>query len=174
MRDAKIAIIKALAADPAVHALAAACYTVERAAVPQLPSIEAIAVSSERVGNGPMVRHLIDLECTVSHATEDGADEQLDALVQAVRARLDEAENATRPIPRSRGRSDGRVRATGDAVEHQRVRRDGRRTRRARLAELRGRRVTGDPRARAHPAEPVGGGDSARGRYFLRNVTRHG
>ena len=99
MRDAKIAIIKALAADPAVHALAAACYTVERAAVPQLPSIEAIAVSSERVGNGPMVRHLIDLECTVSHATEDGADEQLDALVQAVRARLDEAENATRPIP---------------------------------------------------------------------------
>ena len=98
MRDAKIAIIKALAADPAVHALAPACYTVERAAVPQLPSIEAIAVSSERVGNGPMVRHLMDLECTVSHATEDGADELLDGLIQAVRRRVSDAESATRPI----------------------------------------------------------------------------
>ena len=172
MRDAKIAIIKALAADPAVHALAPACYTVERAAVPQLPSIEAIAVSSERVGNGPMVRHLMDLECTVSHATEDGVDELLDGLIQAVRRRVSDAESATRPI-RARGRANGRVRATGYAVEHQRVRRNGRRTRRARLAELRGRRVTGDPRARAHPAEPVGGGDCRRVCHVSRIVT-HG
>ena len=103
MRDAKIAIIKALAADPAVNALAPACYTVERAAVPQLPSIEAIAVSSERVGNGPMVRHLMDLECTVSHATEDGADELLDAVVRAVRQRLGAAEHETAPIALASG-----------------------------------------------------------------------
>ena len=36
--------------------------------------------------------------CTVSHATEDGADELLDSIVAAVRARLFDAEQGERPI----------------------------------------------------------------------------
>ena len=54
-------------------------YAVERATVPTLPSIEVIGLSSERVDTGPMVVHELSIECTVSHATEDGADELLDA-----------------------------------------------------------------------------------------------
>ena len=37
---------------------------------------------------------------TVSHATEDGADLALDAIVAAVRARLFDAEQGERPIDR--------------------------------------------------------------------------
>ena len=56
-----------------------------------------IAVSSERVDEGPLVRHELSIECTVSHQTEDGADALLDAAVRAVRQRLDAAE---RQLPR--------------------------------------------------------------------------
>ena len=52
-----------------------------------------------------MVRHLMDLECTVSHATEDGADELLDGLIQAVRRRVSDAESATRPIALADGQT---------------------------------------------------------------------
>ena len=45
-----------------------------------------IAVSSERVDDGPLVRHELSVEITVSHTTEDGADALLDELVRAVRA----------------------------------------------------------------------------------------
>ena len=41
---------------------------------------------------GRLVRHELSIEVTVSHASEDGADELLDAAVRAVRQRLDAAE----------------------------------------------------------------------------------
>ena len=58
MRPVKVAIAAALAADDAVSALvpAAQIYATERATLPTLPAVEVIAVSSERVGDGPMVR----------------------------------------------------------------------------------------------------------------------
>ena len=45
-----------------------------------------------------MVRHSLSIECTVSNPTEDDADALLDAIVQAVRLRLADAENSERPI----------------------------------------------------------------------------
>ena len=94
MRSTKLALAAALADDPAVLALvpAAQVFSVERATVPTLPAVELIAISSERVDTGPMVRHELSVECTVTHATEDGADLALDAIVRAVRARLSAAE----------------------------------------------------------------------------------
>ena len=94
MRATKTAIAAALAADDAVSELvpAAQIYATERATLPTLPAVEVIAVSSERVGDGPMVKHELSIEVTVSHATEDGADTLLDAAVRAVRQRLDAAE----------------------------------------------------------------------------------
>ena len=94
MRATKVAIAEALRTDAAVSELvpAAQVFAVERATIPALPSIEVIAVSSERVDDGPLVRHELSVEVTVSHATEDGADELLDAVVRAVRQRLDAAE----------------------------------------------------------------------------------
>ena len=99
MRATKQAIRDALAADEAVAALlpAAQFFAVERATVPTLPAIEIIAISSERVDTGPMIRHQLSIEVTVSHPTEDGADLALDAIVRAVRRRLSAAEDSTRP-----------------------------------------------------------------------------
>ena len=73
-------------------------FAVERAVLPSLPAIEVIAVSSERVDAGPLVRHELSIEVTVSHPTEDGADELLDAVVRAVRQRIDAAERQLPPI----------------------------------------------------------------------------
>ena len=100
VRATKQAIAAALAADPAVAELvpAAQIFSVERSTVPALPAVELIGVSSERVDQGPMVRHELQIECTVSHATEDAADLALDAIVQAVRQRVSDAEHSTRPI----------------------------------------------------------------------------
>ena len=99
MRQAKVAIAAALADDAAVSELvpAAQIFAVERATIPQLPAVEVIALSSEG-DTWPMVRHEVSVECTVSHATEDGADLALDAIVAAVRARLFDAERGERPI----------------------------------------------------------------------------
>ena len=99
MRDAKAAIARALADDAAVSSLvpASQVFAVERATLPTLPSIEVIGLSSE-VDTWPMVRHELSVECTVTHATEDGADLALDAIVAAVRARLFDAERGERPI----------------------------------------------------------------------------
>ena len=108
MRATKTAIALALAADEAVAALVppTQIYEVERATVSVLPSIEMIGVTSERVGDGPMASHAMNVEVTVSHATKDGADELLDSIVRAVRARLSASEDSTRPI----------ALATGEAV----------------------------------------------------------
>ena len=105
MRSTKLALAAALADDPAVLALvpAAQVFSVERATVPTLPAVEVIGVTSERVDTGPMVRHELSVECTVSHPTEDGADTILDAVVLAVRARLSDAEASTRPIAMATG-----------------------------------------------------------------------
>ena len=94
MRATKTAIAEALRTDAAVSELvpATSVYATERATLPTLPAIEVIAVSTERVEDGPMVRHELSIEVTVSHATEDGADEALDDVVRAVRQRLDAAE----------------------------------------------------------------------------------
>ena len=99
MRASKIAIRDALASDEAIAKLvpAAQVFAVERATVPTLPAVEIIAISSSRIGDGPMTRHEVSVECTVSHPTEDGADELLDSIVRAVRARLSDAAESTRP-----------------------------------------------------------------------------
>ena len=100
MRATKTAIAEALRSDDAVLALVPReqIYAVERATIPVLPSVEIIAISSERVGGGPMERHELSVECTVSHPTEDGADAALDGIVRAVRQRLGASENSERPI----------------------------------------------------------------------------
>ena len=105
MRATRQALAAALAADDAVSELvpAAQVFEVERATVPTLPSIELIGVTSERVNDGPMVRHELSCEITVSHATEDGADGLLDGIVRAVRQRVIDAEHSTRPIDLASG-----------------------------------------------------------------------
>ena len=98
MRATKVAIAAAIAADAAVSELvpAAQVFAVERATVPTLPAIELVGVTSSRVGDGPMIRHLLSIEVTVSHSTENGADELLDGAVRAVRRRLGAARSMTR------------------------------------------------------------------------------
>ena len=90
MRGAKLAIAEALRSDDGVaqRVPGTQVFSVERATIPQLPSIEIIAISSERVGGGPLDKHELSVECTVSHPTEDGADELLDGIVRAVRQRF--------------------------------------------------------------------------------------
>ena len=105
MRATKVAIAAALAADPAVAALVpgSRIYAVERATIPALPAVEVIGITSERIGDGPLIRHAMNVEVTVSHQTEDGADLALDAIVAAVRARLSASEESTRPIALASG-----------------------------------------------------------------------
>ena len=105
MRATKVAIAAALRTDAAVSGCVpdAQIFATERAVLPSLPSVEVIGVSSERVDEGPMIRHELSIECTVSHQAEDGADELLDSIVRAVRARLRDAEHSTRPIALASG-----------------------------------------------------------------------
>ena len=107
MRSVKLAIAAAFRDDGAVAALVpgSQIFATERASVPKLPSVEAIGVSSERVGGGPIVRHELSIEVTISSATEDGADEALDRIVKAVRLRLGDAETSERPIALPSGES---------------------------------------------------------------------
>ena len=100
VRATKVAIAEALRIDPAVSELvpAAQIFAVERATLPILPSIELVGMSSERVDTGPMVKHELSVQCTVSHPTEDAGDELLDSIVAAVRRRLLDAEHSTGPI----------------------------------------------------------------------------
>ena len=98
MREAKVAIAEAFRTDAAVSELVPGqVFAVERATLPTLPSIEVIGLSSEG-DTWPMVRHELSVEITVSHQTEDGADELLDSIVRAVRARLSAAETTDNPI----------------------------------------------------------------------------
>ena len=105
VRATKQAIAEALRIDPAVSELvpAAQVFAVERATLPTLPSIELVGVSSERVDTGPLVKHELSVQCTVSHPTEDGADELLDSIVRV----------RTRPPPR-RGAQHGPPDCPGD------------------------------------------------------------
>lgn len=98
MRPIKLALADALRTDPAVAELVpdGQIYAVERATIPTLPSIEIIAIRSE--ASDYLVTHELSVECTVSHPTEDGADERLDGIVRAVRARLLTAQDTTDPI----------------------------------------------------------------------------
>ena len=100
MRQTKLAIAAALAADAAVSELVqtAQVYAVERSVVPTLPSIEVIGLSSERADSGPLLVHELSIEVTVGHSQEDAADELLDSIVRAVRARLSAAETTDDPI----------------------------------------------------------------------------
>ena len=101
MRATKVAIADALRDDPAVSALvpSAQVFACERAVVPSLPAVELVGVSSERVGDGPMVRHEIyPSSVTVSSPTEDGCDELLDSIIRATRARLATSETTFDPI----------------------------------------------------------------------------
>ena len=58
---------------------------------------ELVAIASTRTER-PIIRHELSCEITVSSPTESGADETLDAIVQAVRGRLHAAEAETDPI----------------------------------------------------------------------------
>ena len=100
MRATKQAVAEALRTDAAVKELvpATSVYAVERATLPTLPAVEVIAVSSERVGDGPMVKHELSIEVTAAHSTEDGCDVLLDAIVTAIRQRLDAAERQLPPL----------------------------------------------------------------------------
>ena len=100
MRATKQAIAAALRDDAAVAALVPGgqVFAVERATVPTLPAVEVIGVSSERVDGGPMIRHTLAIEATVSAATEDGSDAALDGIVRALRRRLSDAERSELPI----------------------------------------------------------------------------
>ena len=99
MRAIKLAVAKALATDDAVALLvpAMSIYATERAVLPTLPAVEIVAVSSERTER-PLIRHVLSVEITAAHQTEDGADELLDAIVLAVRQRLSVAEAESDPI----------------------------------------------------------------------------
>ncbi len=100
MRPVKLAIAAALAADDGVAAVVpgSQIFSVERATVPVLPAVEIIGVTSERVGDGPMIRDSMSIEITVSAPTEDAADLALDSIVKAVRLRLADAAHGGRPI----------------------------------------------------------------------------
>ena len=58
-----------------------------------------IGVTSERQETGPLLRHQLSIEVTVTHASESGADTILDRIVGAIRRRLIDAETSERPIP---------------------------------------------------------------------------
>ena len=105
MRPVKLAIADALRADPAVgeQVPAAQVFAVERAVIPVLPAVEVIAVTSERADTGPLIRHTMSVEITVSAITEDAADAALDSIVKAIRARLADAEYSTVPIALASG-----------------------------------------------------------------------
>ena len=107
MRAARVAISDALRADPAISALVdpSSIYAVERSVLPTLPAIETIGVTSERQDTGPMVRHELSVEITVSHASEDGADTLLDSIVRVTRSRLAAAAYQDNPITLADGRS---------------------------------------------------------------------
>ena len=100
MRSTKQAITAALRTDPAVSELVpvAHVYAVERATLPTLPAVEVVGVSSEPQASGPLVKHSMSVEVTVSHPTEDGADERLDSIVAAIRVRLQAAEVGSVPV----------------------------------------------------------------------------
>ena len=100
MRAAKLAVRDALVSDEAIRLLVppGQIYAVERSVLPALPAVEVVGVSSEAQESGPMVKHALSIEVTVSHATEDGADEALDSIVAAVRRRLLDAAIGADPI----------------------------------------------------------------------------
>lgn len=105
MRRVKVALAEALRTDAAVSTLVppAQIFATERATIPTLPSVEVVGLSSERVGDGPMVRHELSIEVTVSHPSEDACDEELDAVVRAVRQRIGAAEHENAPIALASG-----------------------------------------------------------------------
>ena len=142
MIASKRAVRDAFAHDDAIANLVppAQIFSVERSTVPTLPAVEVIAISSERIGDGPMVRHSMSIEITASDPTEDGADETLDSIVAAVRARLSDAADSTRPDGTGeRWKRPGRTES--DTVVYLRKRPSVRDTRRKRERHCRGRRV---------------------------------
>ena len=156
MRPTKLAIADALRTDPAVGELvpAAQVFSVERATVPTLPAVEIIAISSERVDTGPLVKHELSIEYTVSDPTEVGADALLDSIVRAVRLRLADAEHSERPIqPSGRWKRPGRT--GSDTVVYLSVGCVERDQGGERARQCRGRRI-GDPQARRDGAGPEG------------------
>ena len=105
MRATRRALADALRVSDAVTRLVppAQIYAVERSTIPTLPSVEVIGLTSERVGDGPLVRHEVAIEVTVRHPAEDAADEALDAIVLAVWERVGAAERDLMPIALASG-----------------------------------------------------------------------
>ena len=103
MRATKQALAAALRADPDLAELVTpeAIHAVERATLPTTPAVEIIGVRSEATEY--LAKHELAVEITVSHATEDGADAQLDAIVAALRRRLLTAQSSVAPIERTDG-----------------------------------------------------------------------
>ena len=104
MRPVRLAIAAALQDELTKLQIAASVHAVERATLPDLPAVEVIGLTSERVNN-VMVRHELSVEVTVSAADEDTADARLSDLVAAVRRRVSEAENGVSPISLDGGES---------------------------------------------------------------------
>ena len=101
VRAVKLALAQAFRDDAVVAALVpgAQIFAVERATLPALPAVEVIGISSERVGNGPMIRHESERSRRRSRIRpKTASDEQLDAIVRAVRRRLGDAATSERPI----------------------------------------------------------------------------
>ena len=98
MRASKVAVATALVEVVSDLVPASQVYSVERATLPTLPAIEVIGVTSERQESGPLLRHEMSIEVTVSHVSEDGADELLDSIVRIIRTRLCAAETGVEPI----------------------------------------------------------------------------
>ena len=98
MRATKQALAADLRADPALAELvpSSSIYAVERITLPALPAIEIIGIRSAPADY--LIRHEISIETTVSNATEDAADAQLDAIVSALRTRLLRAQSTDQPI----------------------------------------------------------------------------
>ena len=96
----KVAIRDAFASEHAITTLvpSSQIHATEKATLPSLPSVELISVTSERQETGPLLRHSLSIEVTVSHVSEDGADELLTSIVQVLRRRLLDAETGERPI----------------------------------------------------------------------------
>ena len=102
MRASKIAVAAAIAEAVTDLVPESQVYSVERAVVPVLPCVEVIGVTSERQERGPMLRHELTVEVTVSHVSEDSADTLLNSIVGSVRGRLLASETGEGPHPSAR------------------------------------------------------------------------
>ena len=105
MRPVKLALAAALASDNTVTALVppAQIFPVERATLPTLPAVEVIGLSSERVGDGPMVVHELISRGHGESRDRGRGRRAARRAVRAVRQRIGAAERSDAPITQEGG-----------------------------------------------------------------------